>query len=430
MSDLLLEAWVSGLIETAKLQYMLGSGCRWQRGEKLKLLLAGYNGTRNTGSDVRVHEIIRQVSRILGPEKIALSVMTQNFQLTQGYFENARQVKLPDVFPPFIKKEVSANDGVIACEGSMFKSRFANALTTMMIGCLGIATAQNKLSLGYGAEAGEMDEVVKKMCRRYCADSFIITRNAESAKILGGLGVRVEVGTDTAWTFEPMPAEYGRKVLRENGWDGTTPILAICPIHPFWWPVRASIWKGAAHSVLGMYKESHYRSMYFHRAGRDVDAAYEKYISALAGAVRRHKETHAVFPVAIAMEQLDARSCHRLSERLGGIPIFASSDYDMFQLVSILRCANQIVSSRYHALVTSMPAGVPSAGITMDERIRNLMSERGHQDLLLEAGDPELEDKLVNVLDALVRQEQEIRGMILRTVSRNLQGDGANGRCV
>jgi polysaccharide pyruvyl transferase WcaK-like protein len=161
--------------------------------------------------------------------------------------------------------------------------------------------------------------------------------------------------------------------------------------------------------------------MYFHRAGRDVDAAYERYINALAGAVRRHKETHAVFPVAIAMERLDARSCHRLSERLGGIPIFASCDYDMFQLVSILRCANQIVSSRYHALVTSMPAGVPSAGITMDERIRNLMNERGHQDLLLEAGDPGLEDKLVKVLDTLVREEQEIRRMILRTVARNLR---------
>ena len=39
----------------------------------------------------------------------------------------------------------------------MFKSKFANALTTMMIGSLGIAAAQNKLSVGYGAEAGHMD---------------------------------------------------------------------------------------------------------------------------------------------------------------------------------------------------------------------------------------------------------------------------------
>ena len=36
---------------------MLGAGHRWQPGEKLKLLFAGYNGTRNTGADVRVEEI-------------------------------------------------------------------------------------------------------------------------------------------------------------------------------------------------------------------------------------------------------------------------------------------------------------------------------------------------------------------------------------
>ncbi len=64
---------------------------------------------------------------------------------------------LPDIFPPFLSDEVPRHHGVVACEGSMFKSKFANALTTMMIGSLGIAAAQNKLSVGYGAEAGHMD---------------------------------------------------------------------------------------------------------------------------------------------------------------------------------------------------------------------------------------------------------------------------------
>ena len=132
----------------------------WKPGNKLKLLFAGYNGTRNTGSDVRVEEMIRQVRRILGDQNLALSVMSQNFDLTRGYFGDARQVHLPDVFPPFLHREVSANDGVVACEGSMFKSKFANALTTMMIGALGIAAAQNKLSIAYGAEAGEMDPML------------------------------------------------------------------------------------------------------------------------------------------------------------------------------------------------------------------------------------------------------------------------------
>ena len=50
-----------------------GRGTPWKPGTKLKLLFAGYNGTRNTGSDVRVEEMMRQVRRILG-EKISISV--------------------------------------------------------------------------------------------------------------------------------------------------------------------------------------------------------------------------------------------------------------------------------------------------------------------------------------------------------------------
>src|SRR6202142_3148620 len=146
MMDFVLEAWVSGIIEGKKVQWMMGKGEPWRPGEKLKLLFAGYNGTRNTGSDVRVEEMLRQVRRVLGAENINLSVMTQGFDLTRGYFGDARQVHLPDVFPPFLHSEIRKNDGVVTCEGSMFKSKFSNALTTMFIGALGIASAQNKLS--------------------------------------------------------------------------------------------------------------------------------------------------------------------------------------------------------------------------------------------------------------------------------------------
>ena len=54
MTDQLLAGWVSGLIELTKAQWMLGHGKRWKPGERLQILLPGYNGTRNTGADVLV----------------------------------------------------------------------------------------------------------------------------------------------------------------------------------------------------------------------------------------------------------------------------------------------------------------------------------------------------------------------------------------
>src|SRR5579864_853676 len=421
MMDLILEAWVSSSIERAKTRWMLGAGKPWQPGEKLKLLFAGYNGTRNMGSDVRVDEMLRQIRHILGADRVEFSVMSQNFEFSKGYFENTKQVHLPDIFPPFLSDEVPKHHGVVACEGSMFKSKFANALTTMMIGSLGIAAAQNKLSVGYGAEAGDMDPLLAKMCGRYCKDSLIITRNVESRILLRELGVPTELGTDTAWTFEPLPSDYGRKVLREVGWDGRTRVLVVCPINPFEWPVKASVGKLAARKVTGAYKDSHYRSVYFHNSGPEADRAYEQYLTGIANAVAAFRQRRNVFVVLVATERLDARPARRISEKLGGVPVLSSDDYNMYQVVSILRACHLMASSRYHGIVTSMPGLVPSAGITMDERIRNLMRERGHPDLLMTVDDPDLEDRLRLALERLYTDGESIVAGIGRTVVRNLK---------
>jgi polysaccharide pyruvyl transferase WcaK-like protein len=422
MMDFILEAWVSSLIEMSKTRWMLGKGKPWQPGEKLKLLFAGYNGTRNTGSDVRPEETLRQLRHILGADNVAFSVMSQNFDLTRGYFQDAEQAHLPDIFPPFLSREVPKHHGVVVHEGSAFKSKFANALTTMIIGSLGLAAAENKLAIGYGSEAGYMDPLVAKMCGRYCKNSFIITRNEESRTVLRNLGVPSELGTDTAWTFEPLPPEYGRKTLIDAGWDGKQPVLIVCPINPFWWPVKPSLVKYAARVATGAYKDSHYRTVYFHKSGHDVDAAFERYLTAIARAVGAFRLKRSVFTVLVATEALDARACRRIAEKLGGaIPVFSSEDYDMYQMVSILRAGHMMVSSRFHGIVTSMPALVPSAGVTMDERIRNLMRERGHEDLLMNVDDPDLESKLLVAMDRLSKEREAIVAGIGRTVVKNLK---------
>jgi len=421
MMDFTLQAWVSSIIQRKRASWMLGKGERWGPGKKLKLLFAGYNGARNMGSDARVEEMIRQLRHILGAQNVDFSVMSQNFQLTDGYFNDTRQVHLPDIFPPFLAREVPQHHGVVACEGSMFKSKFANALTTMMIGSLGIAAAENKLSVGYGGEAGHMDPPIRKMCARFCKNSLVITRNEESRTVLRELGVPTELGTDTAWTFQPLPMEYGRRVLREVGWDGTKPVLVVCPINPFEWPVRASIGKLVANKLSGAYKESHYRGPYFHNSGPEADRKYEHYISSIANAVAAFRQRHDIFVVMAATERLDARPALKISGRLGGVPLLSSDEYTMYEIVSILRACHLMASSRYHGIVTSMPALVPSCGITMDERIRNLMRERGHEDLLMTVDDPDLESNLLGALEKLATEGERIADGIARTVIKNLK---------
>jgi hypothetical protein len=57
----------------------------------------------------------------------------------------------------------------------------------------------------------------------------------------------------------------------------------------------------------------------------------------------------------------------------------------------------------------------------MDERIRNLLRERGHENLLLTVDDPDLGEKLAGVMDCLAAEAEAVREGIARSVVRNLK---------
>ncbi len=432
--DRLLMSTTAALIEAQGMKYALGLGIeRWRPGKALKLLFAGYVGTRNTGADVRVEEMVRQVRHVLGDDAIALTMMTSDPKLTKGYFRTARQVTMPTIFPKFLFDECPKHHGVIACEGSMFKSKFASALSTMMAGSLGFANAEQKLSVGYGAEAGHMIPSLQDFVQKHCRDSLVLCRNQPSRGVLEALGIRTRGGTDTAWTFDPAPPERGRQLLQSAGWDGKAPVLIACPINPFWWPVKPDLQKAAAYHLSGEHKSAFYKSIYFHASGQDVATRYEAYLDGFCEAISAFAQEKAVFPILVGMEQLDRRACEHLAAKLqekngwGKVPIFVSDEHDMYDLVSVLRQGSLMVSSRFHAIVTSMPGLVPSCGVTMDERIRNLMATRGHDDLFLEVDDPELGEKLLAILRRVDRERERIRDDIARTLPGELRLMGQMG---
>src|SRR5438045_5709102 len=131
-----------------------------------------------------------------------------------------------------------------------------------------------------------MDSLIEKMCAKYVRDSLVITRNPESQTVLGKLAISTELGTDTAWTFEPHPPAYGRKALRDAGWDEKTPVLVLCPIHPFVWPVKASLAKYIARVTTGAYKHSQYRTVSFHESAPEVARKLQHYIDGFVAATR------------------------------------------------------------------------------------------------------------------------------------------------
>jgi polysaccharide pyruvyl transferase WcaK-like protein len=427
--DRALQAAMDGFIEAVGTRYALDrSPSTYKPGKPLRLIFAGYSGTRNTGGDVRVEEMIRQVRHVLGDDQLELSITSVDPERSAGYFRTVRQLELPTIFPKFLFDEVPKQHGAIACEGSMFKSRFASALSTMMAGALGMAAAENKLSVGYGAEAGEMAPSLRSFVERHCKKSLVMCRNEPSRKVLDELGVRNTSGADTAWTFEPAPLARGREILREAGWDGVTPVLAIGPVHPFWYPVKPDLMKAAAYHLSGQFRREHYKSVYFHKASPEVDQKFDTYCSGIARAVNAYRKDKNVFVVMIGMEALDRIACEEIESQLDdGAPVLVSDEHVMYDLVSVLHNCTRLVTSRFHAIVTSMPGLLVSGGITIDERIRNVMASRGHDHLYFEADDPDIEERTLKLLRDMDKEAEGIREDIARTIPGQVKLMGQMG---
>ena len=426
-----------------------GSAARWQPGEPLRLFLVAYTGDCNTGADARVEALIQQLRHLLGPDQLRLSLLVGPTQFTlnaweratyypsaklRGYFKDAEYVDSTRVMTrlhvaPLLSDAISAAHGAIACEGAMFKSIFSNFISVPMILAMGMANHQGKLSIAYGGEAGHMDRFLTMMAKHYCADSRIIARNKRSQELLCEMGMNAEFGTDTAWTFESASEAWAEKELRARGWDGKTPILAVCPVDRYVFPLHASMRKFLAKSVLKKHAGSHVTGLYFWSDTPMSDKAHH-YANSLADAVKAYHREESVFPVVIAMDKMDSRICALLSERLDGAPIFNSLRYDMFQMVAILRKCDLLVSSRYHAVVLSMPGLVPSAGISFDERLVNVMAERGQEQLIVGFDDPDLASKLVDLFRQLRRDREKIQEGIARTVVQNVKTLASMGKIV
>ncbi|MDO5297158.1 MAG: polysaccharide pyruvyl transferase family protein [bacterium] len=400
----------------------IGAYEEWQPGQKLKLLLVGYNGARNTGSDVRTAAIARQFKELFGPDQLQITVMTLDVRAVQGYFdEDVILLPFSSIFPWHIYRACSRNHAAILCEGSTLKSTFANALTLFMCAAAGIMSSQGKPCLAYGSEIGTMEPFLQKAASILCRQAYFIARTQASLAALKKLGLQGHAGTDAAWLFRGT-AETGEaeRLLRQQGWDGQKPLIGLAVINPFCWPVRASLQRWIR-SILSGNRAGQYDKWYFFSNSPTRRTAYKRYIQSIADGVNAFCRDSGCFPVLIGMERLDEKACRQLKEKLP-LPsaMFLAGDYSAGIIASILNSLSFLVTSRYHAAVLSMNSSCPITAISMDERLNNLMRELSlAQKYLLQAADPELAAKLYTALTQSRAEQAAIRQHILEYTARS-----------
>lgn len=387
---------------------------RWDGSGKFRILLVGYNGARNTGADVRVAAMTRQIESVLGKDNIEISIMTLDTENVAYYFGlHIRLIHFSSIFFWDLFKACSEAHMAVLCEGSTLKSTFANALTLYFCEAAGIMKQQRKLCIAYGSEAGWMDDFLRRTVKSLCSDTYFIARTQESLRCIKELGLNGHLGTDTAWTFDSSShTEWAKERLMADGWDGQSPLLGVAPINPFWWPVKPSLGKWIL-SALRQNKLFQFEKWYFFSWSKDRAKAFEAYIDALAQNVNQASKA-GQFVVIIGMERLDADACRKLASKLT-VPtaMYLAGDHNGYEIAAILRRQSMLITSRYHAQVLSMEGCVPSVAVSMDERLENIMAELGmSQHQLLHVDDPELCVKLRQSIEYVQSQHADIRRRI------------------
>ena len=396
----------------------------WKPGDKLKVLLVGYNGKRNTGADVRVAEMVKQFNKVLGEDQIEINVLTLDVENIELYFKpSTKLIKFSTIFFKDLLDACSQSHMAVLSEGSTLKSKFANALTLFFCEAAGVMKKQGKPCIAYGSEAGDMDEFVRKAASDLCSDTYFIARTEPSLKRIEELGLKGHIGTDTAWTFPAAEWSWTEKELREKtGWDGKKPIVGLAVINPFWWPIKPSLVKLMKGAITRDW-ENRFEKWYFFSSSEERTRMQRAYIEGIADAVKRFKAAHDVHVVTIGMEALDYDSCQAISDALDSPAyIFSSRFYDGYQMTAILRSLSMLVTSRYHARVLSMPGGVPSIAISMDERLFNIFEECGHaEDYYFPTDEPELGEKLLPTMEKLWEKRDEVSEEVRQSVPRYLR---------
>ncbi len=413
--------WFSGFTKILS-RIGLGRYEEWQPGRKMKILLAGYNGARNTGADVRVIAIAEQLIELYGEDQVEITVMTMDPDNMKGYFpESVRMLRFNPIYVLDLYRACSTHHAVIISEGSTLKSTFANALAMFYIEAAGIMKRQGKPSIAYGTEVGTMDPWLEKMARKYCTDTYFITRTKASKERLEALGLKGHAGTDTAWRFDgSQKAFWAEEALKKHGWDGVQPVIGCAVIDPFCWPVKASLRNWIRAGVTGI-RKGQYKKWYFFSRSWERRRSFRHYIASMAVAVDRYAREHGAFVAVIGMEALDKEACARLSKKLHSPHgVFCSENHDAFEMTGVLRCLSALVTSRYHAAVLSMSRGIPIVSVSMDERLDELMAESEMDpELLLRTDDPKLAAHVYASLKAAVGQKDRIKEKLLARVGIN-----------
>ncbi|HEX6207180.1 MAG TPA: polysaccharide pyruvyl transferase family protein [Actinomycetota bacterium] len=387
-----------------------------------RVLLVGYNGANNTGAEALLLVDIADVQAVLGSgARLTIPALEpRNLARYVGGQPGVDVVPMPMIFPPTVRRLVREHDLIVLVEGATYMDASASALLWYFMWATRCAAVAGKPCLAYAVDAGELKPLNRRLVRRIAPKTdLIVVRSAAAAKRLRSWGVdtRIEVTADNAFRFEPR-AEDAQWL--EEAWPDAGPHpVGIAAVDYNVWPVVVRPWGRRADC---------YRWPYYYSRSPKRRAASAALAEGYARLADRIIERHDRSVALICMEQLDETLAQRIHERMvhsDRARMFSSRDHDASRMTVLLRSLGALVTSRYHASVLSLPAGVPQVAVRQDLRLQTLYEEMGLADLCVAPG-PGMFDTVRFAVDRLLADDGSLGARLRREHQGHLEAARRN----
>jgi polysaccharide pyruvyl transferase WcaK-like protein len=340
----------------------------------IRVLMAGYNGANNTGAEALLASDIDDVRAVLGPGA-HITVPTLNPANLRRYVTegpNLRIAEIPTLFFGAIRRLVKESDLVLLVEGSTYLDTWGSPLLWSFLWASHCAARMGKACMAYAVDAGTLKPFNARLARRVASRTgLIVTRNRAAAGRLRSLGVTAPITStaDNAFTFQPREADRGWVVREWSRAAGGVVGLAMVNFHQF--PAVMRLWGP---------RDRCYKWPYYFASSPERTKAGQMLARGYAALADHVIESTSKAVALIGMEQLDevlAGQVHGLMRHPESARVFSARQYDASRMTSLLRGLDLLVTSRFHAAVLSLAAGVPMVAVHHDTRLATLYEDLG-----------------------------------------------------
>lgn len=383
-----------------------------------KVLLVGYNGANNTGSESRLLAIIEDLRIVLG-ENVQITVPTLNEKNLRRYLKEEPGIHIepiPTIFFWAVIKLVIKHDLVLLVEGSCYMDTWTSALLWAFLWSTTYAHRVGVPCVAYAVDVGKLSFFNRFLVRREASKTdLIITRTKRALEELKNIGVTAPMEATADCAFNYKINNEDKDILTHTWPESANGLVGLAVVDFYLWPVIIRPWGR---------KEYLYRWPYYFSRSSARRRKSEELARGWAEEADKIIEEYKHKIALICMEEVDEPLASSILDKMqhkDNARIFSSRKFNASQMTHILRGLDLLITSRYHAGVLSLEAAVPQIAVGHDTRLKGFYQELGiDAGYLIDCYNKDIWNKIHEKVDILIKYPNELEKILKKGYQEHL----------